>query len=158
MYHVHDCIWWYILVYISSYWYILVYGSCAEYIVVLVGIENSKIMHEGRNRTRDLSHCNQHARLLCYKRYFDCHNLESRRYMSPCFAENTLFHLVAGVVRPPAPAMTSPAWASTCTSRKPFGSTDVKTDSRPSEKQAAAGQLAGGGAVNTHEAGHCAAS
>ena len=39
-----------------------------------------------------------------------------------------------------------------------FGSTDVAADSRPSEKQAAAGQLAGGGAVITHEAGHCAAS
>ncbi len=39
-----------------------------------------------------------------------------------------------------------------------FGSTDVAADSRPSEKQAAAGQLAGGGAVNAHEAGHCAAS
>ncbi len=39
-----------------------------------------------------------------------------------------------------------------------FGSTDVAADGRPSEKQAAAGQLAGGGAVNAHEAGHCAAS
>jgi hypothetical protein len=39
-----------------------------------------------------------------------------------------------------------------------FGSTDVAADGRPSEKQAAAGQLAGGGAVNTHEAGHCTAS
>ncbi len=39
-----------------------------------------------------------------------------------------------------------------------FGSTDVAADGRPSEKQAAAGQLAGGGAVNAHEAGQCAAS
>ncbi len=39
-----------------------------------------------------------------------------------------------------------------------FGSTDVTADGRPSEKQAAAGQLAGGGAVNAHEAGHCATS
>ncbi len=39
-----------------------------------------------------------------------------------------------------------------------FGSTDVAADGRPSEKQAAAGQLAGGGAVNAHEAGHCTAS
>jgi hypothetical protein len=34
-----------------------------------------------------------------------------------------------------------------------FGSTDVAADGRPSEKQAAAGQLACGGAVNAHEAG-----
>ena len=47
--------------------------------------------------------------------------------------------------------------AKACLSTR-FGSTDVATDSRPSEKQAAAGQLAGGGAVNAHEAGHCAAS
>ncbi len=39
-----------------------------------------------------------------------------------------------------------------------FCSTDVAADCRPSEKQAAAGQLAGGGAMNSHEAGHCAAS
>ena len=32
------CIWWYILVYTSSYWYILVYCSRTEYIAVLVGI------------------------------------------------------------------------------------------------------------------------
>ena len=32
------CIWWYILVYTSSYWYILVYCSRTEYIEVLVGI------------------------------------------------------------------------------------------------------------------------
>jgi hypothetical protein len=39
-----------------------------------------------------------------------------------------------------------------------FWSTDVAADCRPSEKQAVAGQLAGGGSMNIHEAGHYATS
>ena len=92
--------------------------------------------------------------------------------VSIVFSLTTLFFtwwLVSNVLRRPRRAtrsghdVTGPGFnmylpkAKACLATR-FGSTDVAADGRPSEKQAAAGQLAGGGAVNAHEVGHCAAS
>ena len=140
-----------------------------QYITVYVGIlKIQKRCITRRLRTGYLSHSNQHTQPLSYERYFLGLIFESRRYMYCFFAHNTRW-LVSNVRRRPRRATLSGhdvagqgfsmylPKAKACLATR-FGSTDVAADGRPSKKQAAAGQLAGGGAVNAHEAGHCAAS
>ena len=93
------------MVYVGTYWYSMVHHRITQSIAVLVGIlEIQKISITLKFRTQDLSHTYQHTQPLCYEHYFLGLNIESRRYMNCFFAHNTLFHLVAGVVRPaPAP-------------------------------------------------------
>ena len=160
-----DCIWWYILVYTSSYWYFPVYCSRTEYIAVFVGIlkiqklcmtagfepETSRIITSmldsfATSVTSTVTVCNLDGicSLVLLKTLFFTWWLVSyvrRRSRRATSSGHNVASLGFNMYFPKAKAYLSTAAAG-----------------QPRQKQAAAGQLAGGGAVNAHEAGHCAAS